>query len=305
MQGRNRVIKDLGFYGLCRWKFLRKLRSGDANASSWAWSLAWKSSAFAYLWWLDTIDQFSKKKEKQYRDRVHVACCAYVWCVCVCVCVLDLEGNWVVASRALAVYLFLTGYNDCLVGFHGPLSPPFRWYTGFKNVLHSHCCLNADLAYAVKQKSVKNPVSGQPNLCSYWHVQGNYSSCAKPLTEIFCSGQDHPASPSQGHVFRVLANKQKTHRVKQKWDHEVLLCAGTILKAMLGKLLRDRTPVGIGTILNWVQPSCVSGSQSMLVARHPVLCHLLPCLCSRQKILCWWEWHQQSCNPAALRYHSR
>ena len=63
-----------------------------------------------------------KKREKQYRDRVPVACCAYVWCVCVCV--LDLEGNWVVASRALAVYLFLTGYNDCLVGFHGPLSPP-------------------------------------------------------------------------------------------------------------------------------------------------------------------------------------
>ena len=89
-------------------------------------------------------------------------------CVCVaCVCVLDLKGSWVVASRALAVYLILTSYSDCLAGFHEPLLPLYRCYTGLKNVLRNHCCLNADLAYAVKQKSLKVPVSGQPNLYSY------------------------------------------------------------------------------------------------------------------------------------------
>jgi len=75
----------------------------------------------------DWIPSISSQKKKRNSTEIECMWHAVRMCgVCVCVCVLDLEGNWVVASRALAVYLFLTGYNDCLVGFHGPLSPPFR-----------------------------------------------------------------------------------------------------------------------------------------------------------------------------------
>ena len=62
-------------------------------------------------------------------------------CVCVCVrvcgcvhvCVVDKEGSKVVASvtrGAVAVVVqtpvYLTGYNDCLTGFHEPLWTLYR-----------------------------------------------------------------------------------------------------------------------------------------------------------------------------------
>ena len=54
-----------------------------------------------------------------------------------CVCVLDREGSWAFASRALAVVftaVYLTGYSDCLTGFHKPLLPPYGCHTGLKIV---------------------------------------------------------------------------------------------------------------------------------------------------------------------------
>ena len=63
-------------------------------------------------------------------------------CVCVCVCVcacwyvcvyaLDGEGSWMFASTALEVVwtaTYLTGYSDCLTGFHEPLLPHYRCHT--------------------------------------------------------------------------------------------------------------------------------------------------------------------------------
>ena len=69
---------------------------------------------------------------------MHVACCVYhcmCLCVHVCVCVLDGEGKSVFASRArLQMTMHLTGYSDCQMGFHEPLSPPYRCYISLKNV---------------------------------------------------------------------------------------------------------------------------------------------------------------------------
>ena len=62
--------------------------------------------------------------------------------------VVDREGSRVVASitsRAVAVVVqtpvYLTGYSDCLPGFHEPLWTPYRYQAGLKNAYHVDCCL--------------------------------------------------------------------------------------------------------------------------------------------------------------------
>ena len=48
-------------------------------------------------------------------------------------------GSKVLVAVWTAVYL--TGYSDCLTGFHDPLSPPYRCHTGLKTAQRDHCLL--------------------------------------------------------------------------------------------------------------------------------------------------------------------
>ena len=67
--------------------------------------------------------------------------------MCVCVCILDREGSRVFASGALVavvqMVVYLTGYSDCLTGFHEPLLPHYRCLAGLKIVSRDHCFCSA------------------------------------------------------------------------------------------------------------------------------------------------------------------
>ena len=61
----------------------------------------------------------------------------FVCCLHLCVPVLHSDGSWVFASTDVIVawtVMYLTGYSDCLTGFHEQFSPPYRCHTGLKNV---------------------------------------------------------------------------------------------------------------------------------------------------------------------------
>ena len=87
----------------------------------------------------------------------------------VCVCVQDGGGNMAFASRALVVafidgHAYLTGYSNCLTGFHEPLSLPCRCHIDLKKCLAQSLYVILSLSFS-EQSVPPLPVFFPPQAC--------------------------------------------------------------------------------------------------------------------------------------------